>query len=65
MENCETERRSLVIRHAVERLGQRGAATFLNRPHHALGEQPPLIIAESSEIGLRAVLGLLALLALD
>ncbi|KRB85512.1 hypothetical protein ASE00_01570 [Sphingomonas sp. Root710] len=64
MSSFEGERRSLVIRHAVERLGRDEAASFLARPHHALGGQTPIDIAESSDIGLRAVLGILAFLTL-
>ncbi|KKC24771.1 antitoxin Xre/MbcA/ParS toxin-binding domain-containing protein [Sphingomonas sp. SRS2] len=65
MDSHEISRRTLVIRKAIERLGHKDAAAFLHQPHHALGEQRPLTIAESSDIGLRAVLGLLAMLALD
>lgn len=60
----QNERRRLVIRHAVERLGREEAAGFLAQPHHALGDQTPMAIAESSDIGLRAVLGILAFLAI-
>lgn len=57
----EADRRTRLIRTALVRFPSRTVAiAFLNRPHAALGDHPPILVAATSELGLQSALALIA-----
>lgn len=60
----EADRRTRLIRTALVHFPSCAVAiAFLNDPHEALGDHPPILIAASSELGLQSALALMTVRA--
>lgn len=60
----EADRRTRLIRTALVHFPSRAVAiAFLNDPHEALGDHPPILIAATSELGLQSTLALMTVKA--